>query len=582
LQRHRLDYLVQCDPFRATVDAVMFVAQREAARNAHPIPELTFIQARNSTKASRPSDEVPGLLKPNAEPQLVTGPAAFESGGRKFAVSHAQKGCLRVHRLTVEPYREALKRCFFEPTEAVVRLYNCLIDPTKRLVDEWWDKIETSRKFAACRAEVLAYQKTLKPGDITLVGLVADGGQGMRTANNGRFLGCLDGTPQAAAIRQRRDRLRRKWDKHARVGPVFRQLLAEHDDNFDATVEPLKAQFHWKNDLGLQKGEVYRIVGPEHVAREEDFARAFEFRKAELVEHWLTAPAVMDLYERVREEEGEDFFLIARGLVEAAANGAAPFTSLGLRGGERYESPESASRTAAAYRGLAGERSWVPFRKGDPEGNRWLDAEPLFIDWSTASVLWLWHHSGRREANMPVIRNAHLYFTAGTSWTLFANHVGLKARVQPPCVFDASASRLNPIGSVLTTNQFLAILNGDLFSYVIKKFVKKTQDYEVNDLRMAPIVVPTPAQAEELESLANLAIAAKGLSLKHSEPTVPLVRGCQKLTEKQNVAPPYLQPDPQIVLFHTADDCLAAIELAVNWAVERLYGVEGLGPFNEF
>jgi len=24
------------------------------------------------------------------------------------------------------------------------------------------------------------------------------------------------------------------------------------------------------------------------------------------------------------------------------------------------------------------------------------------------------------------------------------------------------------------------------------------------------------------------------------------------------------------------------IELAVHWAVERLYGVEGYGPFNEF
>lgn len=28
--------------------------------------------------------------------------------------------------------------------------------------------------------------------------------------------------------------------------------------------------------------------------------------------------------------------------------------------------------------------------------------------------------------------------------------------------------------------------------------------------------------------------------------------------------------------------CLDIIELAVHWAVERLYGVEGYGPFNEF
>jgi hypothetical protein len=138
------------------------------------------------------------------------------------------------------------------------------------------------------------------------------------------------------------------------------------------------------------------------------------------------------------------------------------------------------------------------------------------------------------------------------------------------------------MGSILTTNQFLGILNADLFSYIIKKFVKNTQDYEINDLRMAPIVVPTPSQANELESLANLAIEAKELSLKHAEPTVPLVRQCQKLTDTQKAAPAYLQPGPQMVLLHTADDCLAVVELAVNWAVERLYQVEGLGPFNEF
>lgn len=582
LQGHRLDYLVQCDPFRATVDAAMFVAQKRAEGAAQAAPELTFIQARNSTESSRPELELPALLRPNAEPRLVCGQVAFECGGREVSVRHAQKGCLRIHGLPAEPYRHALKRCFFEPTEAAVRLYNRLNGPTKRLVGEWWDKIETSKKFSAHRAALLAYQGTLNPGDITLVGLIAEGGQGMRTANNGRFLGYLDGTPQAATIRQRRQKLRENWEKHPRVGPVFRELLAKHEDNFEATVEPLKGQFHWKNDLALQKGEIYRIVRPEHVAREEDFARAFEFRKAELQELWSTSEAVRDLYEQLRRVDKEDFFRVARGVVDEVSNKRLALAEAGLRVGELYESPDAASRAAATYSGLPGKRSWVPFRKGDPEGNRWLDAEPLYINWSRPNVSWLWSHSGRPEANMPVIRNAHLYFTAGTSWTLHANHVGLKARLQPPCVFDASGSRLTPIGSIPTTNQFLAILNADLFSYVIKKLVKNTQDYEINDLRMAPVVVPTPSQAEELEYLTSLAIEAKELSLKNTEPTVPLVRECQKLTERQKAAPAYLQPNPQMVLLHTAEDCLAIIELAVNWAVERLYGVEGLGPFNEF
>ena len=47
-------------------------------------------------------------------------------------------------------------------------------------------------------------------------------------------------------------------------------------------------------------------------------------------------------------------------------------------------------------------------------------------------------------------------------------------------------------------------------------------------------------------------------------------------------APAYLRPSAQLKLLHTAADCLTVLELAVNWEAEKLYGVEGLGPFDEF
>ncbi|MBI2842517.1 MAG: hypothetical protein HYX78_03875 [Armatimonadetes bacterium] len=47
-------------------------------------------------------------------------------------------------------------------------------------------------------------------------------------------------------------------------------------------------------------------------------------------------------------------------------------------------------------------------------------------------------------------------------------------------------------------------------------------------------------------------------------------------------APAYLHPSAELRLLATAEDCLATIELAVNWEAEKLYGVEGLGPFDEF
>ena len=46
--------------------------------------------------------------------------------------------------------------------------------------------------------------------------------------------------------------------------------------------------------------------------------------------------------------------------------------------------------------------------------------------------------------------------------------------------------------------------------------------------------------------------------------------------------PNYLQPPAQASTLQSPEDCLAVFELAVNWHAEKLYGVENLGPFDEF
>jgi len=54
------------------------------------------------------------------------------------------------------------------------------------------------------------------------------------------------------------------------------------------------------------------------------------------------------------------------------------------------------------------------------------------------------------------------------------------------------------------------------------------------------------------------------------------------LVKEQQHAPKYLQPRPQLFLLDSSEECLHAIELAVQWEVEKLYGVEGMGQFEEF
>ena len=47
-------------------------------------------------------------------------------------------------------------------------------------------------------------------------------------------------------------------------------------------------------------------------------------------------------------------------------------------------------------------------------------------------------------------------------------------------------------------------------------------------------------------------------------------------------APHYLRPSAQGIMLEPPADCLEVIEKSVNWEAEKLYGVEGQRPFDEF
>lgn len=151
---------------------------------------------------------------------------------------------------------------------------------------------------------------------------------------------------------------------------------------------------------------------------------------------------------------------------------------------------------------------------------------------------------------MPVVRNPHLYFTEGITWTAVANHVPMKARIQPKCVFDADSMRLTPIEGTISAGFFLALLNSDLLSYFKWRFIKNTQRYEIGDLRLLPVVMPTPVQRGRLEQMAQRAIVVQTDILQNGR------------TERQEE--------------------LDGIQQKINASVEELYGVAALGPFNEF
>jgi hypothetical protein len=150
-------------------------------------------------------------------------------------------------------------------------------------------------------------------------------------------------------------------------------------------------------------------------------------------------------------------------------------------------------------------RHWAPFRKGDREGRRWWADDPLYIDWSAATVKWLYANSGKREPNMPVIRNPHLYFRGGVSWQRTGRDVALKGRVSPPCVIDAQAPLIVP-QAMLTPALLCALVNHPITTHVLKRFMNNTW-YEMSDLRCLPLVLPDPSVSAQADRLLRRAMA---------------------------------------------------------------------------
>jgi len=254
-----------------------------------------------------------------------------------------------------------------------------------------------------------------------------------------------------------------------------------------------------------------------------------------------------------------------------------PKSAIKLRSGEMYRDAADAPRIATIYNGLSGRGVFVPFRKGDPEGSRWIDNEPLYIEWSTEAVNWLSSDPSARW------QGTRFFLKEGVTWSLHANHVPVKCRLQPACIFDASGSRLTPVTDKLSPHAFVAVVNSNVFSFFLRKFIKHNQDVEVNDMRAMPIIIPTDSQLATLEDLARHAIETRRSIFAGETPSHDLIAFVRQVGRSlMKAVPEYLKPNAQMLLLETAQDCLDTIQLAVNWEAEKLYNVEGLGPFDEF
>ncbi len=348
------------------------------------------------------------------------------------------------YKVKSEVYLNVNSNVFFIPTEFNLKIYEKIAKPAKKLIDQWWDKISTSKNIEKNKKELETYRKSLKPGDLTLLGLITEGGQGLATANNGKYIGVLDGTKWAKKIRQERP-----------------QKLYEFIKN-----KKPKELSHLKTQEEVEK---YLKNLKEHQIRQ--------------------------LFDELKEKYGRDIF--GQGWLY------------------RIVSPEEIADVETLTEdekrnGIKGEKTFVPYDKGDKEGNRWWAPTPYYIDWSEENVKFFKENSGKKGEGMPVMRNPQFYFREGFCWNNVLSDEKIKCRLKEKTVHSTEAMMFISILLDKLNDKFIVCLMNSTFLGLYRiNFLNVSHHLTTGDAKEFPIIIPTKEQLKEFEDLFDRAVAAQ-------------------------------------------------------------------------
>lgn len=340
-------------------------------------------------------------------------------------------------------YSEAPNSVIFKPSAWNMHIHELYGKKVKSLYDQWWNKIKSSRDIEKNQCELAKYRASLKPGDVALLGCLTDGGQGLATANNGKFVAVRSTTKWANKIRDSRPK-------------KLADFLAEYPK-----AKPVEM---------------------------------FKFGSCKTFLSSLSEAEIGKLFDSFKERYGRDIF--GKGYLYKII--------------EDWEMADVSSLTSdEKVDGIdISKPYYVPYDKGDKDGNRWYLETPFAIAWSKENVRFLKENSGKKGGGMPVVRNSQFYFKEGLCWSDI-NTTYLKCRVKQKSIHDVKSMSIFPVSDKVPANYILCVLNSTLISHYVDAFVNNTQTFQINDARQLPIVIPSNEQISFCDALVKTAIEQK-------------------------------------------------------------------------
>ena len=323
-------------------------------------------------------------------------------------------------------YLDTQSSVIFKPTEFNLAVYRRLGSTVKKLYDEWWDKISTSKKIAQYADELAAYRASLKPGDIALLGCLTEGGQGLATANNGKYVAVRANTKWA-------DNIRKSRPKKLEAAITRYRIPIERLDGLSA------------DDFLATKSEA----------------------------------EIAALFDSLKEDYGRDIF--GQGYLFKIVEEAEIADVDTLTDDEKEN-------------GIASDKPYyVPYDKGDKDGNRWYLETPFVIAWSKENVQFLKTDPRARYQGYA------FFFREGFCW-IDVNSTYLKSRIKGNGVFDVLSMSLFSMCH-LDNSYFVALINSRLISLYVDNFINNTSHFQINDARQLPIIIPSDDIKDEITHL---------------------------------------------------------------------------------
>jgi hypothetical protein len=453
---HVLEIINTPKAFGALVDTAIFTVKREIANSDQ---SMIYVDLRKpNAETFRISEEEWTQIRTSKE--NITGWervldktfSTLDDEQPEWNVSHSCDGdpvCrdanspLLKFRLSLEPYRKAINYAIFSPTSYNCEILEKIIKPARPVFDEWWSKVETSKEIQKNRQSLTRFLSVLFPKTWTILGLITDGGVGLQTGDNGRFVGYRSTSRFAAFCRE------------ARVKKLLEFIQKEPDCLNEFTI----------------------IRGCETESDVKDMLTS------------MSEAEIWQLFDELKAKYGLRIF--GKGFMYRIVPDDLVFDVAGITAHQKIN-------------GISGSRFFVPYDKGDKEGNRWYLETPYLIDWSEEAVKQL---STDLRARW---QGYQFFFRNGFCWTnvLNPNSTYFKCRLKDNTVNDVGSMSLYD-ESGLGDKYFVLSLNSYLFFRVLREFFNNTVNIQMNDIRKLPIKIPSETELERYNQLFDRSMSIK-------------------------------------------------------------------------